>query len=112
MIANPRKFKAIVLSKNNIDTVDTKFQIREKAIYSSDKVDLLGIANDDQLNFESYISEICRKAAGQLNALYCLTKISTRAKRSISRVFSLFIVPAPFLYIARTKAVLTGPKAY
>ena len=43
---------------------------------------------------------------------YCLTKISIRAKRSISRVFSLFIVPSPFLYIARTKAVLTGLKAY
>ena len=27
---------------------------------------------------------------------YCLTKISIRAKRSISRVFSLFIVPSPF----------------
>ena len=28
--------------------------------------------------------------------LYCLTKISIRAKRSISRVFSLFFVPSPF----------------
>ena len=27
---------------------------------------------------------------------YCLTKISIRAKRSISRVFSLFFVPSPF----------------
>ena len=44
--------------------------------------------------------------------LYCLTKISIRAKRSISRVFSLFIVPSPFLYVARRKAVLTGLKAY
>ena len=69
MIANPVKFKAIVLSKNNIETVGTKFQIREKGIYSSDKVDLLGIAIDDHLNIESHISEICRKAAEQLNAL-------------------------------------------
>ena len=28
--------------------------------------------------------------------IYCLTKISIRAKRSISRVFSSFIVPSPF----------------
>ena len=28
--------------------------------------------------------------------LYCLTKISIQAKRSISLVFSLFIVPSPF----------------
>ena len=46
------------------------------------------------------------------NVNYCLTKISIRTKRSISCVFSLFIVPRPFLYIARTKAVLTGLKAY
>ena len=44
--------------------------------------------------------------------IYCLIKISIRAKRSISRVFSLVIVPSPFLYIARTNAVLTGVKAY
>ena len=47
MIANPGKFKEIVLSKNNIKTVGTKSQIREKVIYSSNKVDLLGIATDD-----------------------------------------------------------------
>ena len=29
--------------------------------------------------------------------VYCLTKISIREKRSMSRVFSLFIVPSPFL---------------
>ena len=49
---------------------------------------------------------------GGFSPHYCLTKISIRAKRLISRVFSLFIVPSPFLYIARTKAVLTGLKAY
>ena len=61
MIAYPGKFKAIVLSKNDNETVGRKFQIREKVIY--------GVAIDDQLNFESHISEICRKAVGQLNAL-------------------------------------------
>ena len=49
--------------------------------------------------------------------LYCLTKISIRAKRSISRVFSLFIVPSPFFAhcpykgrINRAESVLTGLK--
>ena len=47
--------------------------------------------------------------------IYCLTKISIRAKRSISRVFSLFIVPSPFFVhcpykgrINRAKSILTG----
>ena len=90
MIANPGKFKAIVLSKNNIDTVGTKFQIRENVIYSSDKVDLLGIAIDDQLNFESHISEICRKAAGQLNALKRLgTYIPLESRKILANSFIL-----------------------
>ena len=55
IIAISGKFKTIVLSKNNIETVGTKFQIRDKVIYSTDKVDLLGVAIDDQLNFESHI---------------------------------------------------------
>ena len=50
---------------------------------------------------------------------YCLTKISIRAKRSISRVFSLLIVPSPFFVhcpykgrINRAESVLTGLKPY
>ena len=50
---------------------------------------------------------------------YCLTKISIRATRSISRVFSLFIVPRPFFVhcpykgrINRAESVLTGLKPY
>ena len=53
------------------------------------------------------------------NLIYCLTKISIRAKRSISRVFSLFIVPSPFFVhcpykgrINRAESVLTGLKPY
>ena len=41
-----------------------------------------------------------------------LTKISIWTKRTIFSVFSLFIVPSPFLYIARTKAVLIGLNAH
>ena len=46
---------------------------------------------------------------------YCLTKISVRAKRSISRVFSLFIVPSPFFVharINRAEGVVTELKPY
>ena len=48
---------------------------------------------------------------------YCLTKISTRAERLISRIFSVFIVPSPFFVhcpykgrINRTYYLLTGCK--
>ena len=64
-IVNPRKFKAVVLSEDNIETVGTKFQIREKVIYSSNKGDLLGVAVDDQL-----LDAICQRfVAKQLDNL-------------------------------------------
>ena len=57
--------------------------------------------------------------ASKVFKIYCLTKISIRAKRSISRVFSLFIVPSPFFVhcpykgrINRAESVLTGLKPY
>ena len=78
------------MDNNNIETVGTKFQIREKVIYSSDKVDLLGLAIDDQLNFESHISEICRKAAGQLNALKRLgSNVPLESRRILADSFIL-----------------------
>ena len=53
------------------------------------------------------------------NVDYCLTKISIRPKRSISCVFSLFIVPSLFFVhspykgrINRAESVLTGLKPY
>ena len=59
--------------------------------------------------------QIKHKSQIKLNiVVYCLTKISIRAKHSISRVFSLFIVPSPFFVhcphkgrINRAKGVLT-----
>ena len=42
---------------------------------------------------------------------YCLTKISIRAKRSISRVFSLFIVPSPFFVHCPCKGCINGDKS-
>ena len=55
----------------------------------------------------------------QSSVHYCLTKISIRANPSISRVFSLFIVPSPFFCtlpvqgrINRAESVLIGLKPY
>ena len=62
---------------------------------------------------------LCPSIHPAITMHYCLTKISIRAKRSISRVFSLFIVPIPFFVhcpckgrINRAESVLTGLKPY
>ena len=72
MIANPEKFKAIVLTKHDYQTAGSKFNFSGRTIHSSAEVDLLGIKLDTKLSFKSYISKICKKAAGKLNVLKCL----------------------------------------
>ena len=68
MIANPDKFKAIVLTKTDHNTAGIKLEFSEKTILSSNEIDLLGVAIDTQLSFYSHIIKICCKASGQLNA--------------------------------------------
>ena len=69
MIANPDKFKAIIITKDRQQTENYELNFKGKSISSSAKVDLLGMTIDNKLSFEFHISEICRKAGGQLNAL-------------------------------------------
>ena len=56
---------------------------------------------------------------GGCSFIYCLTKISIQAKRTISHVFYLFIIPSPFLvhcpykgHINRAESILTWLKPY
>ena len=49
--------------------VDKNFNIQGKTFKSEETVKLLGIHLDYKLNFEQHISELCRKAASQLNVL-------------------------------------------
>ena len=69
MIANPDKFKAIISTKDRRDNSNLELNFCDKKIKISDKVQLLGITTNQRLPFEQHISEICRKASGQLNAL-------------------------------------------
>ena len=69
MIANPDKFKVIVLYKDRRDTSGTKFNINNANILSEKEVTLLGIDIDNRLSFDNYLSNICKKASNILNAL-------------------------------------------
>ena len=71
MIANPEKFKAIVLKRLNVnETLNVNLQINDIRITTSSEVDLLGVTIDSKLTFDSYIRNICKKASRQLNALF------------------------------------------
>ena len=51
MIANPDKFKAIIITKDRQQTENYELNFKGKSISSSAKVDLLGITIDNKLSF-------------------------------------------------------------
>ena len=70
MIANQKKFHAILLSKIKSDNSDFEIKIGNRTIRSERTVKLLGVTFDDKLNFDLHVSKICKTASTQLNALY------------------------------------------
>ena len=82
MIINPDKFQAIVLDKKKSNLTNIPLTVDNQTIKSVPSVELLGIHLDDKLNFNLHISNICRSAANQLNALIRLKNyLSFNAKR-------------------------------
>ena len=73
MIVNADKFQAIILNKKESE-VKYKLAIDNNDIESTKSVKLLGITTDDRLRFDQHISNLCFKAAMQLNALGRLQK--------------------------------------
>ena len=69
MIANPEKFQAILLRKNQTNTSGEEIIIDGKVIKAEESVKLLGVRLDYRLDFDPHISNLCKKAATQLNVL-------------------------------------------
>ena len=90
MIANPGKFKAILIKKDGSDTTGTPIFINNEEKESTNEVTLLGVAIDNKLNFHKHISELCRKTAGSLNALKRLGKyISANDRKMVVHAYVL-----------------------
>ena len=69
MIVNPGKFQSIIIDKKKQYHTKETFEIGDKVIEASPSVKLCGVQIDDKLNFNLHITNICRPAANQLNAL-------------------------------------------
>ena len=80
MIANPDKFKAIIIQKDRKDTSGIKLKINNKEISSEREVTLLGVDIDNKLSFDPHISILCKKASNILNALKRESKFILGAK--------------------------------
>ena len=67
--ANPEKFHAILLKKNQTNTSGEPININGKMIKSEETVKVLGVTLDYKLDFHPHIPNLCKKAATQLNVL-------------------------------------------
>ena len=93
MIVNPQKFQSIIIDHCKTSYNPKELKIESKTIESQTSVKLLGIEIDSKLNFDSHISTICKKAAGQLNALCRLKSFLRKDQRlaiANSFIFSNF----------------------
>ena len=68
MQANPDKFQAIMLGKSGFENCKSLF-LNGTEIKCEDSVKLLGVTIDFLLNFDLHVSNICKKAARQINVL-------------------------------------------
>ena len=89
MIANPDKFRAIIMNKRRENQITHKLKIYNNEIETNKSVKLLGIDTDNQLNFNQHISNLCSKAAMQLNTICRLVKfIGSKEKMSMINSFA------------------------
>ena len=88
MIANPEKFHALLLRKNQTNTSGEQININGKIIKSEETAKLLGVTLDYRLDFDPHISNLCKKAATQLNVLKRLkTFIGFQEKKILVQSF-------------------------
>ena len=87
MLANPHKFQAIFLASADMEF---KFEIDNITLVSKDYVKLLGVNLDKNINYDTHIEQISKKAGNHLNALKRLSPyISINHRIAIFRCFIL-----------------------
>ena len=82
-IVNPDKFQVIIIDKKKGDHTNENVVIDNKQIKTVSSVELLGIQLDDKFNCSPHMSNICKSAANQLNALIRLQKFLSFKEKKI-----------------------------
>ena len=75
MVVNHDKFKSIIIHKSSQTSKPRQFLIGSDVVEVASSVKLLGIHIDNQLSLNQHISNICKSASKQLNALVRLKYI-------------------------------------
>ena len=69
MLVNSSKFQVMIMTKKKCH-INECLHIDGHKIVSKQSVVLLGVVIDDKRKFKEFISELCKRAANQLNSLY------------------------------------------
>ena len=88
MQSNPDKFQAIMLGKSGFENCKSLF-LNGTEIKCEDSVKLLGVTINYLLNSDLHVSNICKKAARQINVLLRLSKFLTIEKKNL--IYKSFI---------------------
>ena len=85
MVANSDKFQVIILDKRKKDHTNERITVDNQQIkvVSPAKLLGLGLQIDDKLNFNVYISNICKSAASQLNVFIRFEKFMNLEEQNI-----------------------------
>ena len=83
MIVNPGKSQAIMLGKKKNNHTQEIIKIDKNIVKVKSSVKLLGVQNDDELNFNLHMANICRSAANPLDALIRLKKFLGSEEKKI-----------------------------
>ena len=81
MIANPSKFHAIILKKDQTDASRTSLSVKDHVLSTETEVNLLGITTDYRLSFDTNTGNLCKKAARQINALKRLSSFLNQSSK-------------------------------
>ena len=67
--ANPSKFQSMLFKSKNVNVEDFNIIVDNDALNLTDSMIVLGVDIDDNLNFNSHVSNMWNKAGRQLNVL-------------------------------------------
>ena len=91
MQANPEKFQIMFMKPQRSKTELPEYvSIENVSIKTSEKVKLLGITIDSNLNFDEHVKTICKKASTQLKILFRFRSfLGLKEKETLYRTFIL-----------------------
>lgn len=93
MQANAEKFQVTLFTRETI--TDFSVNVNGNVLKSESCVKLLGMLIDDKLTFDPHVSNICKRAIGQLKTMYRLPKVLSIDCRL--KMYSAFII-SNFMY--------------